>query len=546
MKQANKWLLCACVAFGCSAALGQNTVKPGGLEWAGPLPEPAIKHPGITVDGVWDAPATEYAKYAGRPLIEMYNPVNGRLMVFTSMQSFNRFVEASDMTLAEEIALKDYQSLFKPEIYSGKRTKAIGAKLRTANGWETDESVTVMDYPYVPGCVRDGSVVGARCPQPLNYLGRDAYFNPAWWAPYRTGDNDDSFVMTATPRAEWRPEPHLYYQTVNVSQVCEAGWGSSCDTWGEDDLQPRAMVLGAFADVYLFNSKVRAAQSDISEVGQPFTNLPREAAQWGRIYIKSPAFWRGCSTLPNCRAAFGIPDPATRGLEYFSWYYFALIPDAARIIIDFTDAGVPIRLNRVTHIQVSTYRNSVGTLQPFRLRPELNQRDNNRAGLLELASGCNASVVRHRAIEGDPVAMCAVPTAVVPSGGGYIHVPFVASQFRVSDPGLNYRSRIYASTFRYFDELNPAPDTAFFLANHALTVRPFNINCNSLRLGENSLVCDTGLRQIDVCDLASTSAFLAPEGGTVLYSVVQTDNPMLDPGPDYGRCRTLYHGAHLD
>lgn len=416
---------------------------------------------GITVNGNMHAPLEDYKKYTEEPMIEFYNMATGRMMVFTSMQEFVNFADAADFALVEQMVEDEYN---KRKGILQKGSKSAVSKVLMPNGWDTDESITVMNYPYVVGCSpvsSSGSIFGDGCTYgPPTIWGRDARFNSTWWRPARSGDDDDSFVLTATPlnpdqREDAEEDDHVYVSEVRVAHVCEVRNIFGChETWSEQTA--KSIVLGPFSDVTLIAEGQPPRVVMTPNMGAVQTRLEAPA---GQIFIKNPMFWDYCSRIPNCRNRMftvSIPvydgsgmatthyivdyRPETRGMAYYRWEFFRMIPNLDRVII-----AAGNRSPVVDRIRVSSYgRGSLVTRPGENI---LTRTSRLLAAMSEAVSGCDTSIVRHKLPTRPNEFWCPVPTkieSILPGSPGtaraLVEVPLqsggLASIFRYFTPGL--------------------------------------------------------------------------------------------------------------
>ncbi len=378
----------------------------------------------ILVDGAYeldlnlDTDRSTWESLYKQPLIELGIPMSGRRYVFTSMQSVLDYMTSADMlavqtmvedeyakqngqsksqrddvtvndTLADADDLSDRDgfsenaSLLRTAVKIDARPIASShssphtaqppintAKYRRAAGWETNESVWVVDYPYVPGC-GTASIVGIRCP---GVTSRDRNWNSLTYH-LDTGffSSPDSAVVTSHGGVE----DHVYTPTADNTRL--EIWGSGV----------KGIVMGRFADMTL------SVSPGVVTMGRSPANCPgpipcvQSMVEYAgtTILFKSPQFWSFCSLFPNCRNAFQLPDPVTVGRTMLPIEGFQLIPDATATYFSY-----PVAHN-VGEVRVTSY--ATRTSDP-------NQQDLARrngegwAALMEAASGCDNTLALPR------------------------------------------------------------------------------------------------------------------------------------------------------
>ncbi len=394
----------------------------------------------LIIDGHSEVPFEQYAQYAEQPLIEFYNSATNQLMLFTSMQSFVAFAQEADIAGVQMLVEDEYEKVHQTT-QPATNTKLAGAKILTASGFDTDESIWFMDSGYVRANVNcrvpgNGpiSVVGNYCNYaPPRIWTRDDNFRLAWWAPDYSGNN--SFVVTATPPRTAGAtgfEDHVYFlqvppgphpgRTTDISNVCAVMNIFGCWSYW-NDRNVRSFVMGPYADVQLISNRPPSYSTGTTQSGG--VTLP-----YGRVLVKAPVFWQYCSLNPRCRTAFRMPDPnVTPGSylfllsgRYFPWQYFRLVPDVHRLL-----PGAEL-----SNVRVTSYgrgggaglNNGETTVGARPGEPAYVAREGRiMAAFTEAASGCNTSIAPHF-VPGvrepsDPRGplFCAVPTAINSAGG---------------------------------------------------------------------------------------------------------------------------------
>ncbi len=535
---------------------------------------------GQEIDVVADPMAAE--ALSKLDLIEIAVPMPTKRYVFTSMQSLLDFMLATDMVLVQSMVEDEYEkvhpknaksanALIEGEAFSdgdatneltsredsafhangiaSRPMSAVAAasdsvtarsakpplsspKYRTAAGWETDESVWIMNYHYLPGCGYVSVVSAGPCtpyPVPPNiacrgaHYSRDVRWNPMCWYGDTQfwGGYDDSDVVTAFNAAYGftveEEHVHAYYATIGgpyeSRNVCETyGWffGSYCSSWWRHG--PRAVVMGRFADLVL------ARDAGVRTVGQPNDQqLPYFSLLYPgvRVLIKSPQFWSFCSVFPKCGNAFGLPVPRELGYTMLPWQGFDLIPDARNTY--FAENYGLTDYPEITYIEVTTYRERTTEAGLAQLTDPRGSALNGQgmAALMEASSGCDVAIMPPRYTD----------TEMMPAHtfdrGSYCAVP----RKRDGSPLLHVKDRSLATT--------AAPDgvdvSVFFADQSCLNNAP-------------PIAPDPAAWEA-ACYRSRNACSLIDLANRTRYNMDELSGPP-STGDHFNRCRNLYRGPH--
>jgi hypothetical protein len=365
-----------------------------------------------------------FAEIANQPLIEIAIPGHNTRYVFTSMQNFVDFSMTAQLPLIQQMTehAKYLESVGKDpfadlswvtQINQGKpKTESAkmllqeqatlnsqfevlsdtttqisnidlptqsSAKLLMPGGWDTDESVWVMNYPYV-SCTygsHGGSIVRPRCGHSSASVGILTYTSGVvtgtkWFWGEPGSSNDDSAVITA------RGNPTDFHvrvsgrQQVDIAGICEieSFFGGCYEYWtrrdeivsdsnwyGGDDVGEglRAVVMGKYADLLIARAagtmQGRTVTRDLETLSFPTI----------RVLVKSPIFWSFCSLVPGCRNSFTLLGGGSANVHPFiPWQNFILIPNARDNYFN-TTFNLPGRQGTPEpgFLQVYTYRERV-------------------------------------------------------------------------------------------------------------------------------------------------------------------------------------------
>jgi hypothetical protein len=417
-----------------------------------------------------------FEKIASEPLIEIAIPGHNTRYVFTSIQNFTDFSIAADLPMIERMVehakylvsigkdpfadlswatqlsqgkqqgeLKNTSSqtqenLNSPfEVLGNTAEQTFNVDLPTQSsakrlmpgGWDTDESVWVMNYEYRQCNYGSRGILGSVCGQSSNTVPILSYDStimsgPRWYWPYPSGDDDDTAVVAA----RGQHQNHVYIGLINTNQICELDDGApeyyngaqGChpdDSWLSggfftDAGGPRAYLMGRFADLTISTQTAPLPQLLPSDDGRRRTELHNVVGH--TVLVKSPVFWSFCTMFARCRTSFGgLPDPTRFGALLISWQNFRLIPDARRIYFSNALASSMTQPD-IQQTQVKTYREQA-SITPG-LAGLFSDNGLRTSALIEAATGCDTVILPPRYLNHvtntmvDRGAYCAVPRMI--------------------------------------------------------------------------------------------------------------------------------------
>lgn len=393
-----------------------------------------------------------FEKIASEPLIEIAIPGHNTRYVFTSIQSFTDFSIAADLPMIERMVEhakylvsmgKDpfadlswtaqlsqgkqqdeskntsFQAQESPnspfEVLGDTKTTAqtfnvdlpiqTSAKRLMPGGWDSDESVWVMNYEYRQCNYGSRGILGSICGQgsTIPILSQDSTImsGPRWYWPYPSGDDDDTAVVAA----RGQHQNHVYIGSINTNQICELDDGApeyyngqqGCDpddSWlsggfSTDAGGPRAYVMGRFADLTISTRTGPLPHLVPTDDGRRRTESHLVAGD--TVLVKSPVFWSFCTMFARCRQSFsGLPDPARLGVSLIAWQNFRLIPDARRSYFS-TNLASSMTQPDIQQTVVTTYREQA-SITPG-LAGLFSDTGLRTSALIEAATGCDNVVL---------------------------------------------------------------------------------------------------------------------------------------------------------
>lgn len=405
----------------------------------------------VLVDGVQKIDlATEaetFATLAKQPLIEIAVPGSGIRYVFTSMQNFTDFAVGADLDRVQDATEYAYYlvqegkdpftdlSWLQAWMDMGGKQSGAGAKALAVRepavaaeqggvaptapipssghgdrkrlmpgGWDSDEAVWVMNYPYAACNYGQRGIVGPICGQSgsigvLSKTPTSSGWGVQWYWPAPSGDDDDTAVVAA----RGRHQNHVYIGSILTTQICELDDGdpefyngrqgcSPDDSWLSGGFftnpgGPRAYIMGRFADLTLSTQTQLLPHQVASDTRRTEMHVVNGRA----VFVKSPVFWSFCTLFANCRRTFGgLPNPADLGVSMISWENFRLIPDARAAYFNL-GVSSSMTVPDIQQTAVSTYREQASARPGLAgYYPDQGLR---LSALVEAASGCDAIVL---------------------------------------------------------------------------------------------------------------------------------------------------------